>query len=117
MTDLSAWTKRPTPGIATLSGERVRLEPLDWSAHASGLFAAVGGAANAGIWEWMPVGPLALNDEVTLMVLDSKFGQQMEAIFKDDLSRAVAVDPVAFGRRSIIERIKEWGANQITRVL
>ena len=60
---------------------------------------------------------LALNDEVTLMVLDSKFGQQLEAIFDDDLSRATAVDPAEFRRRPMIEHMKEWGANQITRLL
>lgn len=57
MTDLSTWTKRPAPGASVLAGERVRLEPLDWSVHGAGVFAAVGGNANAGIWDWMPVGP------------------------------------------------------------
>ncbi|RYZ12773.1 MAG: N-acetyltransferase [Alphaproteobacteria bacterium] len=57
MGDLSHWTSRPSPGADILSGARVRLEPLDWSVHGEGLFAATGGAANAGIWEWMPVGP------------------------------------------------------------
>jgi RimJ/RimL family protein N-acetyltransferase len=57
MTDLSTWTKRPTPGASVLEGQRVRLEPLDWDAHGAGVFAAVGGDAHAGIWEWMPVGP------------------------------------------------------------
>lgn len=42
-----------------LEGERVRLEPLAWEKHGTGLFAAVGGEANAGIWTWMPVGPFA----------------------------------------------------------
>ena len=60
---------------------------------------------------------LALNDEVTLMVLDAKFGERMEAIFTDDLSRAVPVDPAAFARRPLFEHVKEWCANQITRVL
>jgi cardiolipin synthase len=60
---------------------------------------------------------LALNDEVTLMTLDAKFGEQMEAIFRDDLSRAVPVDPAAFARRPLLEHAKEWCANQITRVL
>lgn len=68
MTDLSAWTKRPTPGLTALAGERVRLEPLDWGAHATGLFAAVGGAANAGIWEWMPVGPFPDPDALKAML-------------------------------------------------
>lgn len=60
---------------------------------------------------------LALNDEATMMVLDAKFGQHMEAIFADDVSRAIAVDPAAFARRPMFEHVKEWGANQITRVL
>jgi cardiolipin synthase len=60
---------------------------------------------------------LALNDEVTLMVLDKAFGEKMQAIFRDDLSRSIAVDPAAFARRPLFEHIKEWCANQITRVL
>jgi cardiolipin synthase len=60
---------------------------------------------------------LALNDEVTLMVLDPKFGKEMETIFSDDVSRAVAVDAATFERRPFFEHILEWGANQITRVL
>ncbi len=62
MSDLSHWTKRPTPGAQTLAGKHVRLEPLDWASHGSGLFAAVGGEANADIWTWMPVGPFASGD-------------------------------------------------------
>lgn len=57
MDDLLTWKKRPTPGLAVLDGRHVRLEPLDWPAHGAGLFAAVAGEANAGIWDWMPVGP------------------------------------------------------------
>ncbi len=60
---------------------------------------------------------LALNDEATLMVLDPNFGQHMEAIFADDVSRAIGVDPAAFARRPLFEHVKEWCANQITRVL
>lgn len=57
MSDLSTWTPRPTPGLTPLPGQRVRLEPLDPIAHGAGLFDAVGGAANANLWQWMPVGP------------------------------------------------------------
>lgn len=60
---------------------------------------------------------LALNDEVTLMVLDAGFGKKMEAIFNEDLSHAIAVDPAAFQHRPLFEHVKEWGANQITRLL
>lgn len=54
---LATWTPRPTPGLTDLLGQRVRLEPLHWPAHADGLFAATAGAANAAIWDWMPTGP------------------------------------------------------------
>lgn len=57
MSDLTDWTPRPTPGLAALDGTAVRLEPFDWTAHGEGLFAAVGGEANAGIWTHMPSGP------------------------------------------------------------
>jgi cardiolipin synthase len=60
---------------------------------------------------------LALNDEVTLMVLDAGFAQKMEAIFKEDLRQASPVDQAVFGRRPMFEHVKEWGANQITRLL
>jgi cardiolipin synthase len=60
---------------------------------------------------------LALNDEVTLMILDSKFGKRMEEIFASDLQQAIAVDPASFKRRPAFEHVKEWCANQITRLL
>jgi RimJ/RimL family protein N-acetyltransferase len=64
MTDLSTWTPRPAPGLAALAGRRVRLEPLNPAQHTDGLFAAVGGAANASIWEWMPVGPFPTSESL-----------------------------------------------------
>jgi cardiolipin synthase len=60
---------------------------------------------------------LALNDEATLVVLDSGFGRQMEAMFKNDLGQATPVDYAKFRRRPVTEHVKEWAANQITRVL
>jgi len=60
---------------------------------------------------------LALNDEVTLMVLDSGFGRRMETMFENDLKQATPVNAAVFARRSIFEHVKEWGANQITRLL
>jgi phosphatidylserine/phosphatidylglycerophosphate/cardiolipin synthase-like enzyme len=54
---------------------------------------------------------------VTLMILDHGFAQQMETLFWNDLERATPVDQAAFNRRSLFEHVKEWGANQITRVL
>jgi RimJ/RimL family protein N-acetyltransferase len=68
MIDLSTWAARPTPGLVALAGEIVRLEPLDWAAHGDGLFAAVGGAANAEIWTYMPVGPFSDADGLRRML-------------------------------------------------
>ena len=60
---------------------------------------------------------LALNDEATLMVLDSDFAKRMEQLFCDDVGRAVPVDRDVFFQRPWTEHVKEWAANQITRVL
>lgn len=60
---------------------------------------------------------LALNDEATLMVLDPAFGAEPEAVFRDDLARADAVELADFRRRGALERAKEWGASLLTRVL
>lgn len=55
--DLSSWTPRPTPGQTVLTGDTVQLEPLHWASHEKGVFAAVGGEANAGLWDNISVGP------------------------------------------------------------
>jgi len=64
MSDLSTWTSRATPGLAPLAGRLVRLEPLDAAVNGDALFAAVGGEANADIWEWMPVGPFQAREDM-----------------------------------------------------
>lgn len=73
---------------------------------------------------WISVGTmnfdnrsLALNDESTLMVLDSTAGRRMEDVFKDDLRHAREIDLATFRRRSWIERVAEWGADKLTRLL
>ncbi|HEX6630428.1 MAG TPA: phospholipase D-like domain-containing protein [Gemmatimonadaceae bacterium] len=60
---------------------------------------------------------LALNDEVTLMVLDPAFGQRMDAIFLDDLRHAVEIRAERFARRPWYEHVAEWGATLVTRLL
>ena len=73
---------------------------------------------------WVSVGTmnfdnrsLALNDESTLMVLDSAAGKRMEDVFLDDLRSSKQVDLSTFRRRPWTQRVAEWAANQITRVL
>ncbi len=60
---------------------------------------------------------LALNDEVTLMVLDRHIGGRMSAIFLDDLKYSQEITAERFARRPWTERVLEWGANLITRLL
>ena len=74
--------------------------------------------------EWLTIGSMnfdnrsmALNDEATLMVLDGALGQQMNGIFLDDLEHAAEIELEVFRRRSWLQRIAEWGANSLTRLL
>ena len=60
---------------------------------------------------------LALNDEVTLMVLDAGVGRRMDAIFLEDLRYAKEITAEEFRRRPWAERLAEWGANLLTRVI
>lgn len=74
--------------------------------------------------EWFTVGSMnfdnrsmALNDEATLMVLDGTGGQEMNRIFLEDLAHAEEIETDAFRERSWLQRIAEWGASSITRLL
>ena len=73
---------------------------------------------------WVSVGTmnfdnrsLALNDESTLMVLDSAAGRRMEEVFLDDLRRSREIDLAEFRRRPWYRRIAEWAAGLITPLL
>ena len=74
--------------------------------------------------QWFTVGSMnfdnrsmALNDEATLMVLDQTAGQNMDRIFLDDLRHAEEIRLETFRRRSWLQRIAEWGASSLTRLL
>jgi len=60
---------------------------------------------------------MALNDEATLMVLDQAAGENMNRIFLDDLQHAEEITLEASRNRSWLQRIAEWGANSLTRLL
>ncbi len=51
------------------------------------------------------------------MVLDPEFGRRMDAIFLDDLRHAREIAAEEFRQRPWTERMAEWGANLITRLL
>ena len=54
---LKNWSPRERPGQWPLTGDRVVLEPLDWSAHQEGLYKAIAAPSVADIWTYMPLGP------------------------------------------------------------
>ncbi len=60
---------------------------------------------------------MALNDEATLMVLDRAIGQQMTAVFLDDLRYSEEIAREQFRHRPWVERPAEWGAGLIARLL
>jgi cardiolipin synthase A/B len=60
---------------------------------------------------------MALNDEGTLMVLDREVGGQMDRIFLADLQHAEDITAAAFAQRSWLNRLAEWSANWLRRVL
>jgi hypothetical protein len=51
------------------------------------------------------------------MVLDPEFGRRMDAMFMDDLRYAREITPAEFARRPWTQRVAEWGANLLTRLL
>jgi cardiolipin synthase len=60
---------------------------------------------------------LVLNEEVTLMVLDASFGQRMNTVFMNDLRLAKEISAAQFSDRPWTERVAEWGAQLVSRVL
>ncbi len=60
---------------------------------------------------------LALNEEVTLMVLDEALGSQMDSIFLADLEFATEIIAEEFDRRPWYGRVGEWATHLITRLL
>lgn len=60
---------------------------------------------------------LALNEEVTLMVLDADVGKRMNEIFMADLQHSIEIDADQFAGRPWWQRASEWVADRLTRVL
>ena len=60
---------------------------------------------------------LAFNDESNLLVLNEEFGGKVRDMFLDDLTRATEVTLQQFRRRPRQERLYEWAASRVARVL
>jgi hypothetical protein len=57
---------------------------------------------------------LALNEEVTPMVLDAEFGATMNVLFLDDVRHAEEITLAAFRERPCSERIVEKAAHRVS---
>jgi cardiolipin synthase A/B len=60
---------------------------------------------------------LAFNDESNLLVLDDTFGASVRDMFLDDLTRSTEVTLDAFRNRPRKDRLLEWAASRLARVL
>lgn len=79
---LKNWSRRERPGLWPLPGVRVVLEPLDWDAHADGLYTAIAAPDMADTWDYMPIGPFRDQSEfhATLDHVCADFGWEMLVI-------------------------------------
>ena len=57
------------------------------------------------------------NDEVNAVVLGREFARQMQAMFASDLDASEAITLEQWEQRSLMLRIKEWGASLWQRLL
>jgi cardiolipin synthase len=60
---------------------------------------------------------LAFNNESNLVVLDRKFGAEMDSIFFNDLRHCNEITLAEFKKRSVLERLLELGAVTLSRLL
>ena len=57
------------------------------------------------------------NDEVNAVVLGHEFAKQMQAMFSKDREASQAIDLQGWQQRSLLLRVKEWGASLLQRWL
>ena len=57
MDDFVNWTPRETPGLVSVEGRFVRIEPAQFPRDADALCEAVGGPDNDDLWTHIPIGP------------------------------------------------------------
>ena len=60
---------------------------------------------------------LTFNNEAQILALDPVIGQRMDSVFADDLRYAEEIKLDTFRRRPWTEKVLEWGAQRIQRVL
>ncbi len=60
---------------------------------------------------------LSFNNESLLLVLDKRFGAQMDSTFMNDIKHADEINLAEFRKRPLLGRVLEWGAQKLRRVL
>jgi cardiolipin synthase len=60
---------------------------------------------------------LVFNNESNIVTLDEGVGATLDSLFVDDLKYSKEINLDEFNRRSWVEKLLEWGANSLQRVL
>jgi cardiolipin synthase len=60
---------------------------------------------------------LVFNNESNIVTLDERVGATLDSLFMDDLKYSKEINLDEFNRRSWVEKLLEWGANSLQRVL
>ncbi len=60
---------------------------------------------------------MAFNNEANLDVLDAKFGTTMDSVFMDDVAHSKQIELATWEQRAWYEKVLEWGAEKLWRVL
>ncbi len=75
-----------------------------------------------GLWSFVGSSNLdwrstVLNNEIDAVIIDRPFGEQMDAMFADDVAHSRPIDPQNWSNRGIGERASEWWARMIEEEL
>jgi RimJ/RimL family protein N-acetyltransferase len=105
------WTHASVPGRNALNGELVRLEILDPDRHAESLFISSHGEGSAQLWQNLPYGPFAGQEEFTSWL-------EQRAASSDPLFFAVVdwVSMRALGMASFMRMVPEFGVIEIGNI-
>ncbi|MFL5604104.1 MAG: phospholipase D-like domain-containing protein, partial [Gemmatimonadaceae bacterium] len=60
---------------------------------------------------------LSFNDESQLLALDRHVGAQMDSIFMNDIKWSKEMKLDEFKKRPLSEKVLEWGAQKLRRIL
>jgi cardiolipin synthase len=116
---------RSTSGLAIKAGRAYYEDLLDDGVRIYEFQGRVLHAKTAVIdGDWSSVGSsnldwrsVVLNNEINTVVLSGSFGQQMEAMFRDDIAQAKPIELEAWKHRPFAERFGEWRARLVEVLL